>query len=87
MNEQLTHPTLEQLSGFSRGQLPPEDAEAVEAHVGECEPCCETLLGLSSDDTFVALLQEASQPPSDETLEQFANSQDTSVMVDGEVPP
>ncbi len=56
MTEQLTHPTLEQLSGFSRGQLPPEDAEAVEAHVGECEPCCETLLGLSSDDTFVALL-------------------------------
>jgi hypothetical protein len=87
MTEQLTHPTLEQLSGFSRGQLPPEDAGAVEAHVGECEPCCETLLGLSSDDTFVALLQEASEPPSDETLEQFANSQDTSVVAAGETPP
>ena len=61
MTNQLTHPTPEELKAFSLGQLSPEDAEAVEDHVGECQPCCETLLGLSSDDTFVALLQEANQ--------------------------
>ena len=82
MTEHSDHPTLEQLSGFSRGQLPPEDAELIETHVGECEPCCETLLGLSSDDTFVALLQEASQPQSDETLRRFAHSQDALVSLD-----
>ncbi|MCG8653610.1 MAG: serine/threonine protein kinase, partial [Pirellulales bacterium] len=42
-------------------QLPPQEAADVESHISECEPCCETMLGLSSDDTFVALLQEAKQ--------------------------
>ena len=86
MTEQLAHPTTEQLRAFSLGQLPDQDAEAVETHIGACHPCCETVLGLSSDDTFVALLQEANQPPSDETLDQAAHSQDTAVIGDGEIP-
>lgn len=73
MTEQRTHPTPEKLNAFSLGQLPPEDAEAVEGHISECQPCCETLMGFSSDDTFVALLKEANRPPTDETLDQLAD--------------
>lgn len=86
MNEQLTHPTPEELNAFSLGQLIPEDAKAVEDHIGECQPCCETLLSLSSDDTFVALLQEANQSPSDETLDQLAE-QAVSATAAGQIPP
>ena len=54
MTKQLPHPTPEELNAFSLGQLSAENSATVEAHIGECPPCCETLLGLSSDDTFVA---------------------------------
>ena len=67
---QTTHPSPEELSAFSLGQLPPDEAAVVESHISECQPCCETMLGLSSDDTFVALLQEAKQLPTDQTLDQ-----------------
>ena len=79
------HPTRAQLKAFSLGQLPPADAVAVEDHVGDCEPCCETLLGLSDDDTFVALLQEANQPPSDETLNHIDDLRAASLAPD-EIP-
>ena len=86
MTEHRTHPAPETLSAFSLGQLPPADAQAVEDHVGECQPCCETLLGLSSDDTFVALLQKANHPPSDETRDQRAQLHNTVEIDDAEVP-
>lgn len=53
------HPSVDELVAFSVGQLSIIDAEVVEGHIGACEPYCQTLLGLSSDDTFVGLLQEA----------------------------
>lgn len=34
----------------------------MESHIGECQPCCETLLGLSEADTFVGLLQQSERP-------------------------
>ena len=74
MSTQSTHPTPDELKAFSLGQMPPESAKAVEGHVAECGSCCETLLGLVSDDTFVALLQEADEMPSDETLDHISKS-------------
>ncbi len=69
MSEQATHPSREELSAFSLGQLTPAAAAELESHISECQPCCETLLSLSSDDTFVELLQEAEQLPSDRTVD------------------
>jgi len=60
------HPTREQLGAYSAGQLAPVAAAAVEAHVRQCDPCCETMLGIASDDTFVALLREARVSSGDE---------------------
>ena len=53
------HPSKAELSAFSLGQLATEAAEQVEQHINTCSPCCETMLGLSSEDTFVELLQGA----------------------------
>ena len=58
MSEQTQHPTERELTAFSLGQLPPEAALAVEQHVSDCDTCCETIVDLASDDTFVDLLQE-----------------------------
>jgi hypothetical protein len=69
MPEPATHPSRAELSAYNLGQLPPEEAAAIENHIAECEPCCETIVGMSSDDTFVALLQEARQLPTDQTLD------------------
>ena len=69
MSERAIHPSPEELSAFSLGQLPRDAAVAVECHISECQPCCDTLLGLSSDDTFVGLLQEAEQLPPDQTVD------------------
>lgn len=33
----------------------------IDDHISECEPCCETIVSLSTDDTFVGMLQEARQ--------------------------
>lgn len=56
------HPSVEELTAFSVGLLSSVDAAVVESHIGECSPCCETLLGLASDDTFVGLLQHTDCP-------------------------
>jgi len=69
MPEQTTHPSQAALAAYNLGQLPPEEAAAIENHIAECERCCETIVGMSSDDTFVALLQEARQLPTDQTLD------------------
>lgn len=65
MSHSATHPSPAELSAFSLGQLAPDEASVVETHVSECQRCSETMLGLSSDDTFVGLLQEAKQLPPD----------------------
>jgi hypothetical protein len=59
MPDPSTHPSREELSAYSLGQLPPDEAAAIDSHISECQPCCETIVGMSSDDTFVGLLQEA----------------------------
>lgn len=58
MSQKQSHPSDEQLCAFSLGQLPPGDAADVENHISNCKPCCDTLLGISTDDTFVKLLKE-----------------------------
>lgn len=69
MPEMTAHPSREQLSAYNLGQLRPEEAVAVESHISECEPCCDTIISLSSDDTFVGLLKQARQLPTDQTVD------------------
>ena len=69
MPETSAHPSREQLSAYNLGQLPPDEAVAIESHISECEPCCDTIVSLSSDDTFVGLLKEARQLPTDQTVD------------------
>lgn len=78
MPEQTAHPSHEQLSAYTRGQLPPDEAVAIETHVSDCEPCCETIVGLSSDDTFIGLLKGARQLPTDDTVDVDATAATTS---------
>ncbi len=59
MSNPAEHPSVKELTAFSVGLLSSVDAVLVESHIGECNPCCETLLGLSSDDTFIGLLQQS----------------------------
>ena len=63
------HPSREELSAYSLGQLPEERAVAIDSHISECEPCCETIVELSSEDTFAGLLQEAGRLPTDQTAD------------------
>ena len=55
------HPSVEELAAFSVGLMPAAQAAILESHIGECSPCCETLLGLQSDDTFVGLLPQSNR--------------------------
>ncbi|MCM2372111.1 serine/threonine protein kinase [Aporhodopirellula aestuarii] len=66
MPDQAIHPTRAELHSYGLGQLSPDKATAIEMHIRECEPCCETIANLSSNDTFVELLQEAEQLPADQ---------------------
>lgn len=83
MPEQTTHPSHEQLSAYNCGQLPPDEAVLIETHISDCEPCCETIVGLSSDDTFIRLLKESRQLQTDETVDVSATAATTSAQ---EVP-
>lgn len=69
MERLAAHPSREELSAYSLGQLPEEKAVAIDSHISECEPCCETIVELSSEDTFAALLQEAGRLPTDQTAD------------------
>ena len=68
MSDPSVHPTREELSAYSLGQLPQERAVAIDSHISECRPCCETMVGLS-DDTFVGLLKEVKHLPTDQTVD------------------
>ena len=59
MSKHTSHPTDEQLNAFALGDLPPDVAARVEAHVGGCETCGDTIVGFAEDDTFLALLRNA----------------------------
>ena len=53
MSKTTIDPSQEKLSVYSLGQLPPDEASTIESHINQCEPCCDTITGLSSDDTFI----------------------------------
>ncbi|MEM1069263.1 MAG: TIGR03067 domain-containing protein [Planctomycetota bacterium] len=70
MSEKAVHPTHQMLSAYNLGQLSPEETEEIERHINECEPCCDTIVGLTNEDTFVDLLRSAKQLPVDQTPKQ-----------------
>ncbi len=59
MPNNAPHPTPEQLNAYVLGHLPEPAAAQIDDHISECTPCCETLAGLTSEDTFVGQLQDA----------------------------
>ncbi|MEZ5941778.1 MAG: protein kinase [Planctomycetaceae bacterium] len=86
MTQPAPHPSQEELSAYSLGHLPEERAAAIDSHISECEPCCETIVNMSSHDTFIDLLQEAQQLRTGNTLDQFETSSRPSVR-GGDIPP
>jgi len=68
MSNKVKHPSVEELTAFIAGQLPESQAEDVERHIDDCEPCSQTLVGLSTDDTFVELLKQAGDVSSESTM-------------------
>lgn len=69
MTDLATHPSNDDLHAYSLGQLPDDQAVAIDDHISSCEPCCETIVSLSSDDTFVGQLQDARKSPTDQTVD------------------
>ncbi|MHC4876962.1 MAG: protein kinase domain-containing protein [Planctomycetota bacterium] len=63
MSDQTEHPTPDELHAYSLGQLSEDRAVAIDDHISSCEPCCETIVSLSSDDTFTVHLKEARPSP------------------------
>ena len=59
MVKPLIHPSREELQAYSRGLLSEEESLTIDEHISQCEVCCETIVSLSSDDSFIELLQEA----------------------------
>ncbi|MEO1529106.1 MAG: protein kinase, partial [Planctomycetota bacterium] len=60
MSQQF-HPSHADLHAFSLGEMDDDQADVIDQHISECETCCETIAGLSSEDTFVGLLRDARQ--------------------------
>jgi uncharacterized protein (TIGR03067 family) len=87
MEKPATHPSREELSAYSLGQLPEERAIAIDSHISECEPCCETIVELSSEDTFAGLLQEAGRLPADLTADHDSVTSKPSFNPDDIPPP
>lgn len=83
MSNGPSHPSPEALNAFSLGQLSSDEAAAVESHVIDCQPCCETMLGLSSDDTFVAQLQEANELQETQAVDRHDAPVEQSAFIDG----
>ncbi len=87
MEKLAAHPSREELSAYSLGQLPEERAVAIDSHISECEPCCETIVELSSEDTFAGLLQEAGRLPTDQTAHHESVTSKSSSNPDDIPPP
>ena len=68
MTKQAQHPSVKELTAFASGQLSESQAEDVERHIGLCDPCTQTLIGLSTDDTFVGLIKQAGNPATQATM-------------------
>ena len=69
MPQPATHPSRSELSNFNLGTLSPDAAAAIESHIAGCTPCCETLMEISGDDTFVHMLREVSQDDHQATVD------------------
>ena len=63
-----THPSDEELNAYILGHLPQAMAVGIDSHISECDACCETIAGFTTDDDFVDLLQEARDDATDETF-------------------
>ncbi len=59
MTKKSAHPSVETLNAYSLGRLPTEQAAAIDDHISECHPCCETIFGFADDDTFMGELKAA----------------------------
>lgn len=63
------HPSNDLLQAYNLGQLTAAEAVAIESHISECEPCCDTIISLSSEDTFIDCLRDAQLPSPDQTTD------------------
>ena len=86
MAQKLIHPSTAELSDFTLGRLSSDEASAVEEHISECDTCCETLLQLSAEDTFVDLLKQAKNTPASATLDLECTTPSDSAMHTGNIP-
>lgn len=86
MRKQTTHPSEEKLSAYNRGLLSLDESVAIETHISNCEPCCETIVSLSSDDTFVGLLKAARQLPAEQIPDHDCMVAKQS-SIHGDIPP
>jgi len=87
MEKLAAHPSRDELSAYSLGQLPEERAVAIDNHISQCEPCCETIVGLASEDTFAGLLRETGRLPTDLTADQDSVSSESSSNPNDVPPP
>ncbi|GAB5440606.1 MAG: hypothetical protein Fues2KO_09550 [Fuerstiella sp.] len=85
MPQQPVHPSDEQLTAYDRGLLSPDEAVVIEAHISDCEPCCETIVSLSADDTFIGLLKDARPQPADRTTAGLQQD-DATISTDADWP-
>lgn len=69
MSKHSPHPSLEELSAYSLGQLAEDQAIAIDSHISHCEPCCETMAGMSSEDTFASLLLGVGRVSTEQTVD------------------
>lgn len=81
-----THPSVEVLTAFSDGQLSSDAAATVEHHIGECQPCCNTLLGLTSDDTFLGLLKATNEQLDGITIDLSSGDSSSGLVCDSTIP-
>ena len=57
----LTHPSREELQAYSRGLLSEAESLTIDEHISQCKICCEAIVSLSTEDSFIELLHEAKQ--------------------------
>jgi Tfp pilus assembly protein PilF len=67
------HPALERLCAFGHGRLAADDMAAIEAHVADCEACCQQLEDLD-DDGLIVLVQESHAMAPEEPNEALAST-------------
>src|SRR5262245_49575248 len=59
------HPGADRLRAFSLGHLNDADSAAIESHIAGCPDCCQALVGLEAQDTFVSAVKTAGRGAAD----------------------